>query len=409
MRCSDLVGGNRSPLTFQKEIAALLARLTDGLSISAPTTGAVLENTNTPPPQVLDADARNALHTQAVAVLNVKALVPVTLDLAAANYSRWRGLFIVILGKYALTDHVASDVPLLDQADWTQMECVVLDWLYGTISHDLLQEVMSPTASARTVWRDLEFQFLGNRELRAVNLSAEFHTFQQGDLSVTEYCRRLRTMADSLADLGEPQSDRTLVLTLINGLSPKYGNMQSLLPMQVPFPSFLQARSQLLLEEITKGHRPASEPATAFVASTAGARTAQNIPNNQGGGGGGGSSGNNSRNRRRGRGNGGGNSGQGSGHGGQTAGSQGGQGTGGQLAGQQASAPRQAQQWPTPFNPWAGTIHMWPGQAPSILGRPPFAGAVFPGLQTSPAYSAGLGQFGQPGALPPHASLPPLQ
>ncbi len=210
------------------------------------------------------------------------------------------------------------------------MECVVLDWLYGTISHDLLQEVMSPTASARTVWRDLEFQFLGNRELRAVNLSAEFHTFQQGDLSVTEYCRRLRTMADSLADLGEPQSDRTLVLTLINGLSP---NMQSLLPMQVPFPSFLQARSQLLLEEITKGHRPASEPATAFVASTAGARTAQNIPNNQGGGGGGGSSGNNSRNRRRGRGNGGGNSGQGSGHGGQTAGSQGGQGTGGQLAG----------------------------------------------------------------------------
>uniref|UniRef100_A0A0E0GP56 Uncharacterized protein n=1 Tax=Oryza nivara TaxID=4536 RepID=A0A0E0GP56_ORYNI len=169
------------------------------------------------------------------------------------------------------------------------------------------------------------------------------------------------------------------------------------------------APSQLLLEEITKGHRPASEPATAFVASTAGARTAQNIPNNQGGGGGGGSSGNNSRNRRRGRGNGGGNSGQGSGHGGQTAGSQGGQGTGGQLAGQQASAPRQAQQWPTPFNPWAGTIHMWPGQASSILGRPPFAGAVFPGLQTSPAYSAGLGQFGQPGALPPHASLPPLQ
>uniref|UniRef100_A0A0E0E2C1 Reverse transcriptase Ty1/copia-type domain-containing protein n=1 Tax=Oryza meridionalis TaxID=40149 RepID=A0A0E0E2C1_9ORYZ len=210
------------------EIAALLARLSGELPTSAPTNGAVIDNTaRASPPPALDADARNALHAQAVAVLNVKALVPVTLDLAAARTT------------------------LDGVADWTQMECVVLAWLYGTISQDLLQEVMSPTTSARTVWRDLEFQFLGNCELRAINLSAEFHTFQQGDLSVSEYCRRLRTMADNLADLGEPQSDRTLVLTLINWLSPKYGNMQSLLPMQIPFPSFLQARSQLL-EEITK-------------------------------------------------------------------------------------------------------------------------------------------------------------
>jgi hypothetical protein len=159
------------------EIAALLARLSVGLPAPTSANGTTADNTNSlPPPQVLDAEVRNVLHTQAVAVLNVKALVLLTLNLAAANHSRWRGLFLVILGKYALTDHVTSDVPLLDQADWTQMECVVLAWLYGIISQDLLQEVMSPTASARTVWRDLEFQFLSNRELHAVNLSAEFHT-----------------------------------------------------------------------------------------------------------------------------------------------------------------------------------------------------------------------------------------
>nr|CAE02545.1 OSJNBb0069N01.7 [Oryza sativa Japonica Group] len=159
------------------EIAALLARLCVGLPAPTSANGTTADNTNSlPPPQVLDAEVRNVLHTQAVAVLNVKALVPLTLNLAAANHSRWHGLFLVILGKYALTDHVTSDVPLLDQADWTQMKCVVLAWLYGIISQDLLQEVMSPTASARMVWRDLEFQFLSNRELHAVNLSAEFHT-----------------------------------------------------------------------------------------------------------------------------------------------------------------------------------------------------------------------------------------
>ncbi|XP_066162123.1 uncharacterized protein [Oryza sativa Japonica Group] len=151
-------------------------------------------------------------------MLNVKALIPVTLDLATGNYARCRGLFLVVLGKYALTDHVLYDAPLPNHADWAQMDCVVLGW--RTISHDLLQEVMSPTATTRSIWHDLEFQILENCELRAINLSTEFHGFTQGDISIFEYCRRLNTMADNLADLGEPQSDRML----INGLSTKYGN-----------------------------------------------------------------------------------------------------------------------------------------------------------------------------------------
>lgn len=166
----------------------------------------------------LDADTHAALHAQAVAMLNVKALVPVTLDLATGNYARCRGLFLVVLGKYALTDHVLYDAPLPNHADWAQMDCVVLGW--RTISHDLLQEVMSPTATTRSIWHDLEFQILENCELRAINLSTEFHGFTQGDISIFEYCRRLNTMADNLADLGEPQSDRML----INGLSTKYGH-----------------------------------------------------------------------------------------------------------------------------------------------------------------------------------------
>lgn len=284
------------------ELTALLARLMLG---SGGHTGPEPAG-STPPPNapVLDDAARASLHAQAVAVLNVKALVPVTLDLAAGNYARWRGLFLVVLGKYALTDHVLCDAPRPDLAEWVQMDCVVLGWLYGAISPDLLQEVLSPTAIARSVWRDLEFQFLGNCELRAVNLSAEFHGFQQGDLSVSEYCRRLKTMADNLADLGEPQSDRTLVLTLINGLSPKFGHMQSLLPMQQPFPSFIQARSQLLLKEITKGPRPANDSATTFVATMAGAGgtpSGRGGTGNTGGSqGGSGSASVNSPNRRRG-------------------------------------------------------------------------------------------------------------
>lgn len=51
------------------------------------------------------ADAVDALHAQAVSVLNVKALVPVVLDLGSANYSKCRCLFLVTLSKYALRPH----------------------------------------------------------------------------------------------------------------------------------------------------------------------------------------------------------------------------------------------------------------------------------------------------------------
>ncbi|EEE60660.1 hypothetical protein OsJ_14112 [Oryza sativa Japonica Group] len=140
------------------EILALLARLSITTTPAAPTQDATAQppalDAAAPPP-ALDAEAVANLHSQAVAVLNVKALVPVTLDLDANNYSRWQGLFLVALGKYALTDHVFSDVPRPDHADWTQMDCVVLSWLYGSISSTLMQEVLSPTATACSVWHRL--------------------------------------------------------------------------------------------------------------------------------------------------------------------------------------------------------------------------------------------------------------
>lgn len=60
---------------------AILASSATGASIAPSSSGAA-------PPPPLDAETRTTLHAQAVAVLNVKALVPVTLDLVAGNYAR---------------------------------------------------------------------------------------------------------------------------------------------------------------------------------------------------------------------------------------------------------------------------------------------------------------------------------
>jgi hypothetical protein len=80
--------------------------------------------------------------------------------------------------------------------------------------------------------------------------SGEFRTVKQGSSSITDFCRRLETMAASLREFGDPVGDRTLVLTLLRGLSEKFRPMVTNIKLRQSFPSFSEARTLLLLEEI---------------------------------------------------------------------------------------------------------------------------------------------------------------
>lgn len=73
----------------------------------------------------------------------------------------------------------------------------------------------------------IEGQFIDNREARALHLDVAFHIFIQGDLSITEYCRQMKGMTDSLRDLGEPVSNRMLVLNHHRGLNERYDHLRT--------------------------------------------------------------------------------------------------------------------------------------------------------------------------------------
>ena len=96
---------------------------------------------------------------------------------------------------------------------------------------------------------------MDNQPGRTVILGAEFRNFVQGDLSVAEYSRHLKSLADALEDVGKRVTDQSLTLQLIRGLNRKFHVMATLLPMQWPFPTFVQARSRLLMEEISANER----------------------------------------------------------------------------------------------------------------------------------------------------------
>lgn len=155
-------------------------------------------------------DAQAALHAQAIAVSNIHAMLPLTLDLSSTNYSKWKALFLNLLGKYELSDHVLADVDenTASSAYWIRMDCAVKSWLFSTITPALLEVIHTGTLSARKMWLNIEEQFVGKCETRALIIDAEFRTFSQGDLNVTDYCTKMKSMADALTDLGELVLDR---------------------------------------------------------------------------------------------------------------------------------------------------------------------------------------------------------
>jgi hypothetical protein len=88
-----------------------------------------------------DATTVARVHSQATAVQNIRNLISVTLDHQAPNYSKWRGYVLLILGRFALQDHVLADAPHLPDPAWSRMDCVVVSWLFNAISTDLLDVI----------------------------------------------------------------------------------------------------------------------------------------------------------------------------------------------------------------------------------------------------------------------------
>ncbi|XP_025813048.1 uncharacterized protein LOC112890360 [Panicum hallii] len=333
-------------------------------------------------------------------------MVPLLLDVNSSFYARWKESFLNILGKYSLQSHILSDTVSPASPSWVRMKCVVRTWLIGAISDDLADIVSQCGAFARTIWLAIDSQFFGNRITRALYADQEFRAFTQGDLSVVEYCRRFKRMAEDLWDLGQPVTEATLILNIIRGLNERFSALGLHLHHSNPLPTFLQVRDDLRLEELTMAKAPPAMVLAALSSPTTGSsggprppastpsrpspqqpsapKSPQQAMSDSGGGG-------SQRGKRGGKrhkkggGNSGGN-GSSSSSGTPTSGGTGGPGLG----------------WPSYHNPWAGSIYMWLGQQAPALPR-----SASP-IQQPQAFFAGPGQWaGQWGVPPPAAYTPP--
>lgn len=134
-------------------------------------------------------------------------------------------------------------------------------WIYGTVSEQILDTILQAKSTSRDLWLSLEAFFRDNKEARALQIDNELRTLQIGDISIQDYCHKLKYLSDLLSNVNSPISDLALVMHMLNGLSDKFDNIINVITHHTPFPSFTKARSMLLIEEgrLAKSVKPSSQ------------------------------------------------------------------------------------------------------------------------------------------------------
>ncbi|XP_012851781.1 PREDICTED: uncharacterized protein LOC105971473 [Erythranthe guttata] len=169
------------------------------------------------------------------AISNIKSLIPVTLDLKNPNYQKWSHFFTITVGRFCLSDllHGKPRPDSISADEWQRADYLLQSWIYGTISDDLSSMVLSKTSTA------ISSLFTDNKDYRAIQLEEKFKSLKKGALSIHDYCQIIKTTADNLADVGNPISDKQLVLPTLHGLPKHYGTVANLISFQNPLPTFL--------------------------------------------------------------------------------------------------------------------------------------------------------------------------
>ncbi|XP_062203438.1 uncharacterized protein LOC133905692 [Phragmites australis] len=67
-------------------------------------------------------------------------------------------------------------------------------------------------------------------------------------MSVSDYCQKIKTLADSLRDVGYSVSDPALVINTLRGLNPCFSSAAMHISLMAPLPTFTNVCSMLLMQ-----------------------------------------------------------------------------------------------------------------------------------------------------------------
>ncbi|XP_071741080.1 uncharacterized protein [Rutidosis leptorrhynchoides] len=219
----------------------------------------------------------NKFHS-VITVTNIKNTIPVTLDMDTSKYMSWVTLFKTHCRVYQVLDHIIPKSQTTESSSTTinttpnsivnketcdRLDPIVLQWIYGTISIDMLDNILKLDKTAPDAVT-ASSQFLKTtKTLMMFIFGTKFSNIRLDSYpNVTAYCQALKTIDDELADVGPSLEEDHIILQLIIGLNNNYDHVGSQISNTKPLPSFYEARSTLIMEESCKQQQVANTPVT---------------------------------------------------------------------------------------------------------------------------------------------------
>ncbi|KAJ0668992.1 putative RNA-directed DNA polymerase [Helianthus annuus] len=215
------------------------------------------DDANTPKPE------SKTLHP-VYSVANIQNKIR-TLDGVKVTYSAWVKLHA---RGYRVLNHIDGTAPPAKTdptyESWAEIDAIVLQWVYGTLSDDLLVRVLDAETTARLAWEKIQNIFISNKSSRAATLEHEFtNTTLSSCASLDDYCQKLKDLAEQLGDVDHPVTESRLVLQLelVRGLPTEFDTVASFINQSST--TWDNARSMLQLEQ----HRQNARQQPTLVAS----------------------------------------------------------------------------------------------------------------------------------------------
>jgi hypothetical protein len=150
-----------------------------------------------------------------------------TLDGKKVPYSDWVKLFKLQLRAYKALNHIEAITPPTEDdpkyEEWIEVDSLVLQWIYSTVSDDILNRLLDRETTARAAWLQVQEIFINNKHARAATLEQKFtNTTLTAHASFDDCCQTLKDIARQLGDIDQQVSESRLVIQMVRGLPPEF-------------------------------------------------------------------------------------------------------------------------------------------------------------------------------------------
>ncbi|XP_019460036.1 PREDICTED: uncharacterized protein LOC109359795 [Lupinus angustifolius] len=188
------------------------------------------------------------------------------------NYHSWARAMRLALESKNKLNFINGSLPRPPPEDplygpWVRCNMMVLSWIQHCVDESIVKSILWIDTAAEA-WKDLHDRFSHGDIFRIVALQKEFYHLDQGNLDISDYFTKLKTLWDEIEDFRpfpnckclapcicgamdslKPYKEQDYVIRFLEGLNEQFAHVKSQIMLMDPLPNITKAFALLIQQE----------------------------------------------------------------------------------------------------------------------------------------------------------------